>query len=642
MHKPRLPLAALTSLLFVPIATSLLAAPFGCNSQRTEVRATTTPAPAADAAAPGLRPTTALADEHAVDSIRQHLQYLASDELEGRGVGTRGLDLAADYIAARLREIGLKPLPGQDGYFQRFEMSGAASVDPANTSLAAGDTIFELSRQYTPTGFSADGSFSAPVVFAGYGISNPDRGYDDYAGIDVKGKVVLVLRYEPHNEQGKSRFDEHDWSPDASLNSKARTAAEHGAAAILLVNPPKYHGEQDELMTPDRGGARSRIPFIHIARELANELLKRGGSSRDLAALQSQIDAEVKPQSFELKDLILTGQVKLRRDKVPVRNVLAYLPGSVRPDEYVVVGAHYDHLGWGHSGSLAQGIRAVHNGADDNASGTSAVLELARQLSAAGPLDRSVIFAFFTGEEWGLIGSEHFADHPPVPLEKIVAMVNLDMVGRVRNDTLYVGGRESAAAFDAILNRADEASVLQLKTFGLRGMQSSDHYTFAQRRIPHLFFFSGLHADYHRPSDDPDKINYRGIAEVVDLAEKVVTELAGMPRQQYVAATLPADHNGGGTTRRFRVSLGVMPDYGSDESTVGVRITGTTPGSPAEKAGLRDGDIIVQLGEKKIENLYDLMDFLGRASPGEEVKIVIRRNGEYVQSRAVLAPGRRG
>jgi hypothetical protein len=617
------------------VVASLLVVVVGCKSGDEPV-----------ATAPAAQPRVALrvTATAPVELIREDLHYLASDELEGRGVGTKGLDLAADYIAARFAALQLRPLPGLSDYYQHFDMSAGISVDRQKTSLSIGDTTLELSKQYTPTGFSGDGSFSGPVVFAGYGITNPERGYDDYEGIEVNGKVVLILRYEPHDAEGNSRFRQGDWSHHASLNAKVRNAADHGAAALMMVNPPKHHGadDDDELMSPSRGGARSAIPFVHVKREVAQDLLRRAGTT-PLEALQAQIDESVKPHSFELKDLMVRGDVAMSREKAPVKNVLAYLPGREKPDEFVVVGAHYDHLGRGHGGSLARGSNQIHNGADDNASGTTAVLELARQMVESGPRQRSIVFALFTGEEWGLLGSEHFVEHPPVPLDRIIAMVNLDMVGRVRADTIYVGGTETAQAFDAIVKAADGASPLQVK--GMQAMssvaaQASDHYSFERMKIPSLFLFSGLHSDYHRPTDDAEKVNIDGIAGVVDFCEGLVDALATAPRPQYVAATQPAGAHGmsgaGRSARGARVSLGVMPDYGTDESTVGVRITGTSPGSPAEKAGLMGGDVIVQIDEMKIQNLYDLMDFLARGKPGDNATIVVDRNKQRVELNAVL------
>lgn len=557
--------------------------------------------------------------------LARDVYFLSADEREGRGAGTKGLDQAADFVADRFKSLGLRTLPGSSDYFQPFLYTIPTGI-AAPSELRSGESIFTQGNQYRPLSFSADGKFNAPVVFAGYGITDEKRNYDDYAGVDVKGKVVLLLRYGPKGDAAP---------PQASLNSKASNAAAHGAVALLLVNPPKYHGE-DQLLPFDGGDASSKIPFIHVTQELANDLLKRGGAS-SLVELQDAIDSDLKPRSALLKDVTVTGNVLVERKKVPLKNVMAYLPGGKKPDEYVVVGAHYDHLGRGGQGSLARLSKEIHNGADDNASGTAALLAMAEKLVYAGRRDRSIIFVLFAGEELGLLGSQHFVENPPVPLKNIVSMLNLDMVGRVRNDVIYIGGSGTAASFDSILAAADKASPLEIKSIGKGGRGPSDHQSFAMKNIPVIFFFSGMHQDYHRPSDDAEKINYRGINDVVDFGFRVLDGMATMPRQTYVAKfdTQPTALTGSGS-RGARVSLGVVPNYGMDETTGGVIISGTSPGSPAELAGLKDGDTITRIGAKTIDNLYDLTDFLADAKPGDEVTIYFERNKQRMQTQATL------
>jgi Zn-dependent M28 family amino/carboxypeptidase len=566
------------------------------------------------------------------------LYYLSSDQLEGRGVGTKGLELAGDYIAARFKSIGLKTLPGCDDYFQPFTMNANASVSPSTRLVI--NNIPASVKDFRPLGVSTDGEFAAPVVFVGYGVANGTANYDDYAGVDVKGKVVLMMRYEPHNESGTSRFTRGDWSPAATFTAKAANAASHGAAAILLVNPPRHH-DPDQLMPISAIGGKSTIPFVQVTQDYVNSLLKTAGVTKNIGALQAEIDGSGKPSSFELKGITASATVAIERKKVTVRNVLAMLPGTSNSGEFVVIGAHYDHLGRGGPGSLAPSADEIHNGADDNASGTTTVMALAEKMAAAGPRERSVIFILFAGEEQGLLGSDHFVDHPPIPLDKIAAMLNLDMVGRVRNEVLYHGGSGTAGSFDTILAAADKASPLELKSMGKGGLGPSDHQSFSTHKIPVLFFFSGMHADYHRPTDDADKVNYQGIAEVTDLSFDVVKALSAMPRQQY-AATFDSQPLvlGGTGSRGSRVTLGVVPDYGSDESTKGVKISGTSPKSPAEQAGLKEGDVIVQMNEKKIDNLVDLTEFLNGAAVGDRVTVGVERGGEHLQLETKLAERR--
>ncbi|HEY1628894.1 MAG TPA: M20/M25/M40 family metallo-hydrolase, partial [Tepidisphaeraceae bacterium] len=522
-------------------------------------------------------------------------------------------------------------------YFQPFMMNAATSAGPDNI-LKSGDAAFILFQQYAPLGFSAQGKFSAPLAFAGYGISSKDRNYDDYASLDVKDKVVLILRYEPHNEKGESRFEKDGFSSVASLGAKAKTAADHGALAVLLVNPPNFHGNDDQLIPIARGGAKSTIPFIQITRKVADDLLKQGGSDKNLQQLQTQIDATGKPASFTLQNITIAGNIDIQHRKVQVKNVLAYLPGTVHPDEFIVIGAHYDHLGHGGPASLAPNSTDIHHGADDNASGAAAVLDVAEKISRSGPRDRSILFICFTGEEEGLLGSDYFVAHPPIELKQIVAMLNMDMVGRLRNQTLYTSGEGTAASFESMLQQDDAGLSLQLKSIGRGGFGPTDHQSFAAKKIPVIFFFTGMHSDYHRPTDTADKINYAGLAEVSEFAERVVDSLATMPRQQYVGKY---DSQGltiaGYGSRGPSVTLGVVPDYGTDESTVGVRITGTSENSPAEKAGLKDGDIIVQIADQKIDNLYDLSDFLAKAKAGEQVSVFVLRDKQRIELHATLA-----
>ncbi len=578
-------------------------------------------------------PTTAPA-------TRETVGYLASDALEGRGVGTEGLNLAAQYIADQFRRDGLKPLPMFDGYFQRFEMTTGAFIAKGTNVMLNGDPLV-LDTSFRPLGFSATGTFDAPVMFVGYGVVSEKHGYDDFAGVDVKGKVALAMRFEPHNEQGKSRFDADGYSDAATFKSKANAAAEHGAVALLVVNPPTYHQEGLVPFAGQFTEARANIPVINISIEAANALLNKAGAD-DLKGLQAKIDAAGEPASMNLKDATVSGDVRIEIRRVPVTNVAAVAPGRGKlKDEYVVVGAHYDHVGKSRMFSRGSKEGEIHNGADDNASGVSAMLGMAHAYAQRrnGTDRRSIIFIAFTAEEWGLIGSRHFVENPPVPLAQISAMLNMDMVGRVRNDILFVSGTGTAAGLDAIVSEADAASPLNVKV-NPSGFGPSDHASFVMKKIPALFFFSGTHPDYHRPSDDADKINYDAIGHVVSLGRDIVDDLATAPRMTYLATTRGADPHGmatGGGPAGAGVTLGVVPDYTSMESTTGVRITGTSPGSPAEAAGLQDGDVLTRFGDKKIDDLHDLTAALRAAKAGETVKLKVKRDGKDMDVDATLA-----
>ena len=628
------------------LAVSLVGGFAGCNSGgKLEPSATTRPlattepvvravienkAPVAVAPATG-----AATGPLRVADAKTTLSFLASDELEGRGIGTRGLDRAADYIADEFRKAGLRPAPGAKDYFQNFEMTSATEVG-ASTALTVGDRKFEVNKDFMPVSISAEGDFEGAVVFAGYGIASEQREYDDYAGLDVKDKIVLVMRFEPHDEKGKSRFTGDDWSEEAHLTSKAKQAMDHGAAGVLLVTPPGHH-EDEGLMPFARPLAQKRkVAMVQIKAAVADELLKRGGAP-DLKTLQEKIDGSGKPASLALADVSVSGNVEIERKKAKVRNVVGLLPGAgPGANEYLVIGAHYDHLGYGGISSLAPTTRAIHNGADDNASGTTAIIQLAGRFASGPPPRRSMLFVAFTGEEEGLLGSEHFVDHPPVPLSDIVAMLNLDMVGRLKDETLQIGGNGTAAAFDPIIKKVDAGSPLKIKEIGKGGLGPSDHMAFGQKKIPVLFFFSGLHPDYHRPSDDVEKINCAGIGEIVDFVAGVAREVMGMPRQSYVAK-FDSQSVHPGTPSRSRVTLGVVPDYSATDEGGGVRISGTSEGSPAAKAGLKEGDVITNFGDTKIDNLYDLSDALAKGKPGQVVKLKVRRGEQVVEMDATLA-----
>jgi hypothetical protein len=622
------------------------------------------------------------------DQMRSDVYYLASDRLEGRGVGTEGLDLAADFIATRFGSLGLKPLPELGSYFQTFDITTAESIDPA-TTLASGDDHWKLKQDFTALSFSGERNFADPLVFVGYGITDPTNHYDDYANLDVKGKVVLAMRFEPHDDKGKSRWaTKEEYTANAHLETKARVAAEHGAAGLLLVNPPQFHDHGDDPLLPFSrqyvGGVE--LPVLQVKRSVADVLLKRGGAAT-LAELQKTIDQSTKPASADLNDVKVRGNVAIKRTKKSVKNVIAYIPGAgPHADEYVIVGSHYDHLGWGGPGSLmnmptshaalqvpgqikemlipggdspttlpttasvvptTKPARAIHHGADDNASGTATVLELARLFAhgtADHPPQRSIIFATFTAEEEGLIGSARFANHPPIDLKKVVAMINLDMVGRIRKNLLYVGGGGTAAPFHELLKKADDDSPLEFKNFGDGGMGPSDHMSFAIKKIPVLFLFSGIHEDYHRPTDTADKINYDGMAQVARLTVELIDDLENMPRSQYVDAAdkgsmmSPMNAGTGGEVEGGRrASLGVIPEYGEEEDGKGVKIGGTTAGTPAAKAGLQGGDVVLKLGDQPTGTLMELATALNKHQPGDKVQLTYQRGGKRFTVEVTLA-----
>ncbi len=574
---------------------------------------------------------------------RQTIPFLASDGLAGRMPGTPGLARAGDVIAEDFARLGLQPLPGRTDDFQPFTMRLSTTLDPSTGLLVNGKPL-TVRTDFDPLGLSGEGRFDGPVAFAGYGITRGS--YDDYAGLDVRGKVVLALMKEPLDGRNVSRFAAagQTWSDAAHFNAKAATAAARGAAALLLVSPPSSGGPDDvrPFFAESDPSATAPLPVVQVSRRVADLLLTTAGQP-DLKSLQDQINTNFTPRSGPLADVSASGEVVVKRSTADVRNVMACLPGTgPHADEWVVVGAHYDHLGKGQLGHMLGAAGSVYHGADDNASGTAAVLELAAKLRAAGPLPRSVLFVLFTGEEEGLIGSDFFVKHPPVPLDHVAAMLNLDMVGRLKGDDLLIGGAGTARGFDALVAAAVAGTGLHTTTFERGGLGPSDHMSFALQHVPVLFLFTGLHADYHRPTDTADKINYAGIDRIVVVAQRIVTAFAGMQRQPYdngadgqsMMASV-AGHAGGGG----RASLGVVPDFGGDNGTGGVPISGVGPGTPAALAGLRGGDRLVGFNDKRLDTLQDLSDALAEAKPGDAVAVHLTRDGKPLVLHATLGNG---
>jgi hypothetical protein len=579
------------------------------------------------AAAPATNPSQPPANDA---NPRDTLPFLASDALEGRGVGLPGLDTAADFLAGEFAADGLKPLPGMTGYFQPFNYNALLSLTP-RTGLTVNAQPLKLEKDFSPLGMSAVGPFSGSTVFVGYGMTDPTHHYDDYAGIDVHGKIVIAMRYEPVDANGHSRFadDPTAWSNGALLITKAEQAAKHGAVALLVVTPAD-HGPDDLLpfASTFAGASSAAIPMLHVSQSVVRQIFP------DFDKVRADIDSTAQPHSVALPEAQISGVVDAEHKTYHLRNVMACLPG-VGPNagEYVVVGAHYDHLGRGRLGHQLGPPGSIYPGADDNASGTATVLELASQLSHGPAPARTIVFMCYSAEEEGLIGSEYFVKHPPIPLDKIIAMVNFDMVGRLRNGLLYMGGQGTAADLDGIVKSAALGTDLTLKSIGRGGLGPSDHMAFAQQHIPVLFFFSGIHADYHRPTDTYDKINYDGIEDVVDFAKKVIDGLTRMPQETYIVAADKDSFNLFGSGTNFggpprRVRLGVVPDYGSVDSKNGAMISGTTPDTPAAAAGLQQGDVIVQFGDKPIQNLMDLTQALDQAKPGDKVTLKFVRAGK--------------
>lgn len=562
--------------------------------------------------------------EITAEEILKHVKYLASDKLEGRRAGTRGDKKAARYITREFRSYGLKPMGDSRRSFRHsFEFISGVKLGRRNrleVKSVDGMQTLKLHKDFRPVGFSASGSAEGRLVFAGYGIDADDPDYHDYEGVDVDGKVVVILRHSPDGTNPHGEF-----SRFAALRYKAMTARENGASAVIFVTGPEDDPDENYLMKLryDQSFADSGIPVVMVTQKRAKELISL--ARHDLSEVQKKMNEDQTPFSF---DIPASVSVKVSVEKVSSRSV--NLVGAVEgtdpdlSDQYVVVGAHYDHLGWGGGGSLAPDTVAIHNGADDNASGTSGLLELAQWFSEH-PQKRSVVFAAFGAEELGLLGSAALADEPPFPLESVAAMVNMDMIGRLKDTTLVVGGAGTSSIWKEMVSEMAGQFDLSPK-FDDAGYGSSDHQSFYLKDIPVLFLFTGTHENYHRPSDDWDLINADGEERVVRLAAEIIAELTSRSsRPDFIKVKQEQPTRGG-----FAVSLGTIPDYAGTE-VKGMQLSGVREGSSADKGGLQAGDIIIMLGAKEVKSIYDYMYALQELELDKTVPIVVRRDGEEVK-----------
>jgi len=562
------------------------------------------------------------------------VRTLASPDMEGRGAGTPGLTRAQHLIEKRYKELHLDPA-GVNGYTQPFTVITGARLKNDNrfsVEMADRKQVLRVEQDFVPFSFSSSAQGGAALVFAGYGVTADEFQYDDYAGLDVKNKIVVVLRYEPTAFAQKS--GNHGLTQHSQLITKAINARNHGARVLIVINGKLGEGEEDLLTRfgSVSGPENVGVVMVQVKNAIADGWFQTAGKT--LKEVQDQINSTMKPASFEFPDTLQAlFNVDIETTRATVNNVLAWLPGQ--SDEYVIVGAHYDHLGRGNFDSLAPSqIGQIHPGADDNASGTAGVLELARLLTPErGKLKRSILFMNFAGEELGLLGSAEWVKEPTRPLAKAVAMINMDMIGRIRDDKVYIGGVGTGSTFKSVLEQAQKDAPFKIE-YSAGGYSSSDHTSFVTKKIPVLFFFSGLHSDYHKPSDTWDKINSSSAARLLDMVESVATHLAETdqpPAFQVVTEEKPTGGGGGGGYGPY---FGSIPDFGQVEN--GVKFSDVKPNSPAAKSGLKAGDILVQFGDKPIKNLYDFTDALRRSKVGDVVEVKVLRDGQPVTASVKL------
>ncbi|MBM2802771.1 MAG: peptidase [Deltaproteobacteria bacterium] len=572
----------------------------------------------------------------ATDEILRHAKYLASAELTGRGVDTPGIKLARDYLASEFAKYGLKPGGDNGSLLQSFDVAVGVTVKQPTSLTLGSEPILALDQDWTPLGFSTSDKAEAPLVFAGYGITAKDYGYDDYAGIDVQGKIVLVLRYEPPPKDDKSPFRKlPNYSNHATLRNKANNARDHGAAGMILVDLNTSEAMSELLTTRSslsRGG--TSVVAAQVKRRAIEKWLDTHGVS--LKALKEKIDRDEKPASIPIANATAKLQVTLHEQRERTENVIALLPGAdpTLAGENIVIGAHYDHLGFGHFGAMSVNAAGqIHHGADDNASGTAVLLDLARRLSQLPTRPaRTFVFVAFSAEELGLFGSRYFIDRFQ-SIASTKSMLNLDMVGRLREDRVTVFGARSGENLSAIVT--GNARDLGLKINQSDDVGRSDHMSFYNKKIPVLHFFTGSHADYHRPSDTWEKLNIEGMARIGDLVLATALRLANAKEpMNFVSLPARPPSARAGDRRAVGTYLGSIPDYGV--TSEGVRLAGVISDSPAARAGLKEGDVIVKLADAKIQNIEDLTTVLRTKKPGDQVEILILRGDSSITLTATL------
>jgi hypothetical protein len=577
------------------------------------------------------------------EKLRERVEFLASDDLEGRMTGSAGARKAGDYIAEHFKAVGLRPLGDEGTYFQEFPFTSGVEVVTEKNKLrvttAGGEAVsFEIDSDFRPLAFTENAEIEGDVVFAGYGLRVPgdeETGYDSYADLDVEDKIVLALRYIPEDVEMDRRQQLNVY---AGLRYKAMLARENGAKALLIVSGPNSPnaGELVSLKF-DQSLASSGIPVASISGGVAAALFE--GTGKSLKDAQDALDIE-NPHvetAFALEGVTVELATAVTREKGAGRNVAGYLPApeSAGEKKYLLVGAHYDHIGFGEIGSLARKGEEgqIHNGADDNASGTSMIMELAAAVvhevkNTPEKYNYGFVFAAWSGEEMGIIGSNYFAQNPPVPLEEITAYFNFDMVGRLRDDKLVLQGTGSSTRWIKTIEKKNIVAGFDL-TIQEDPYLPTDVTAFYPRSVPSMSFFTGSHEEYNRPVDDAETLNYEGMERIAEFALLMILDVAKQTDpMDYVHVARKKEKSG--TRGSLRAYLGTIPDFSSSDDVVGVKLSGVRADGPADKAGLQGGDVIIKFAGQEITNIYDYSYVLGAVKIGEPVEVVVVRDGKEV------------
>lgn len=640
-------------------------------------------------------PASAEELEKLAAEYRMHETTLANPFMEGRAPGTRGNRLAADYIQFNLERMGLQPAfsteakndqgeatkaptwrqeftappslrPGDSVKLRKAEVAFHMNSNLGKSTQLKVDADLEAGTDFNVIGYSGSGDVKGQVVFVGYGIADGKDGYTNFPkDLDLHGKIAMVMRFEPLNPEGKSQWSDVGWTTNAALDGKFGECVDRGAAGIIFVSPPgAADARGDRLEDMSLAGRPLKIPAVMVSREAADVMVKAlDEKSRSLADLRHIADTDGTPIALSQGE----AHIAVNLEKVPLLtdNVGAVLPGAgPLADQYIVIGSHYDHVGYGYFGSRegAAGKGKIHPGADDNASGSSGNLLVARRLRdayAAMPADeprRSVLFLWFSAEESGLNGSQHFVNHPSVPLDKIDLMLNMDMIGRLRpvdekdqRGKLEVGGVGTAEGLEQWTTPYWAQSGLSIKPTRI-GASNSDHYSFQLKGVPNLFFFTGLHAEYHSTKDTIDTINFAGAAQVADLVYRIALDAATRPEtfrfQKDDRHSDDENDQAQGPLGGVRVRFGIMPGNYSDDEP-GVLIGGLSGDEwPAAKAGLKAGDRMLTWNGEKIDSVESWMKELVKAKPGDQIEIGFTRKvdgkEEHMTTKATMVEAPKG
>jgi len=596
-----------------------------------------------------------------IDRLREVITLLASDKLDGRRTGTDGANQAAKYVASEFKRLGLKP--GAKDYLQSFPYVAGVDLGKANALSFKPNAIvipvpLQVGVDWMPLGFTANGKTGdSPVVFVGYGITAADLKYDDYAGVDVSGKIALALSGSPDGDNPHGQFGRYE-----DVRWKAIAAKDKGAKALLVI-ATEDNFKEDRLakLQFDNMAGEAGLPVAVISKESAFRILGETFASPSVAKSWNELSKRIIDSSkggpgfsVPVKNAILSMNTEVSRRNSPAANVVGIMAGSdpKLKNEAIVIGAHYDHLGRGGEGSLAARAGDIHHGADDNASGVAGVLEVARIFSQKTMKPkRTLVFIAFSGEEEGLIGSNYYVNHPIIPLPQTVAMVNMDMIGRLKDNKLIVGGIGTSTTWRELVGSLNTSTVAALPksrengngsvpiglggfdlTLNEDGYGPSDHSSFYSKQVPVLFFWTGTHEDYHKPSDTADKINFEGEARILSMVTDLLRAI-DQNEQRPVYAVAKSESTG--RSIGFKVSLGTIPNYA--ESTDGLLLDGVRDDSPASKAGLKAGDVIVKLAGREVHNVYDYTYALGEMKAGEEYDVELMRGSERLKLKIIPA-----